>query len=111
MLKRFCFQLLLVGFAIFFTLSGTWLKQIDVYKTSKSDLASIKCGWPVIFMEQNLSRYDPPASYKVRCSFFSLENPTKYYWQYFVINIIFFYFLILLLFMVSRNFGRFKRKA
>ncbi|MBU3979252.1 hypothetical protein KJ980_00575 [Patescibacteria group bacterium] len=79
MLKRFCFQLLFVGFAILFTLSSPWFKEVDVYKTSKSDLTSIQCGWPAIFMKQNLSRYDPPASYKARCSFFSYENPSKYY--------------------------------
>ena len=107
MLKRLSFHLVFITIAIFLTLLTPWFREVDVFKSKKADLVSVPCGWPFAFINQNLSGYDPPYSYKVRCSFISLENPTKYYWQYFIVDVAFFYvILISLLYIVSK----FKKK-
>ena len=104
MLQRLSFHLFLVAIAIFLTLLTPWIREVDVFKSEKVDLVNVTCGWPLNFITQNLSRYDPPYSYKMRCSFISLEDPTKYNWYYFAINVAFFYVILISFFYITSKF-------
>ena len=111
MFKRFSLHLAFITIAIFLTLLTPWFREIDVFKNKKADLVNIMCGWPLNFINQNLSRFDPPFSYKVRCSFFSLENPTKHNWYYFAIDVLFFYVILISSFYIMAKFIRIAKRG
>lgn len=79
----------------------TLLPKITVY--SKSDLASIKCGWPLHFIIQDLSHKDPPYPWKVNCGFYALEDPTNILWPKFVLDFALIYCFSYLFLAVTKN--------
>lgn len=89
--------LIAVSIAVVFV--TPFLKVVDVYNTPKEELKSVNCGWPISFMAQDLSNYDPPSSYKLRCSPISLERPTEYKWGYFGVDVVVLFFVF---FVISR---------
>ncbi|MCK5023642.1 MAG: hypothetical protein KAS04_05690 [Candidatus Aenigmarchaeota archaeon] len=91
--KKVIINVLLFVLAIFFTISTTF-GGVKVFK--KSDLDAISCGWPLSFITQNQNWRDPPYPWTVPRFASPLESPTKFYWERFVVDIVFFYLLILI---------------
>lgn len=92
MFNKITFNVSLLILAIFLTVSTTF-KKVEVF--SHSDLNAVSCGWPLRFVTQDQGWRDPPYPWKVSCFASPLENPTKFNWQYFILNATFFYLLIL----------------
>lgn len=93
--KKIIINILLFALAGFIVTS-TALKSVEVFV--HSDLNAISCGWPLNFITQDQGWRDPPYPWKVPCLASPLENPTKFYWPQFIINVVFFYLLVLVLF-------------
>lgn len=92
MSKKIIINLFFLTIAIFIAASTT-VKKVEVF--SHSDLNNVSCGWPLNFIAQDQGWRDPSYPWKVPCFASPLENPTKFYWQYFILDAAFFYLLIL----------------
>ena len=96
MRKKFLLHTLFLVLACIMTLS-TAFRDVEVF--SKADLSAVSCGWPLQFIVQDQSRYDPPYPWTVRCGLpFSLEDPIRFFhWPQFIIDVLAFYAFIVFL--------------
>ena len=92
MSKKNIINILFFVFAIFLAAS-TMFKSVEVF--SHSDLNAISCGWPLNFIVQDQGWRDPPYPWKVPCLASPLESSTKFNWQYFILDTVFFYLILL----------------
>lgn len=88
--KNIISNVFLIVLAIFLTIS-TMYKKVEVF--SHADLNVVSCGWPLNFVTQDQGWRDPPYPWKAPCFASPLENPTKFYWQYFILDAAFFYLI------------------
>jgi hypothetical protein len=85
-------KIILILVLAIFLIMATTFGGVKVFK--KSDLYAVSCGWPLHFIVQDQGWRDPPYPYRVPCPACPLENPTKFYWERFIFDIVFFYLLI-----------------
>ena len=70
-------------------------QKVEVF--NKDDLRALSCGWPLEFVVNDQSRLDPPFPWKISCLGSPLDNPFKFYWPQFIIDVLIFYALIVFL--------------
>ena len=77
--------ILILVVAILVTFFTTFFTDIEV--ASKSELQAIPCGWPLPFVIRDDSRLAPPFPYLIECGPMSLESPTMFKPEAFIIDV------------------------
>ncbi len=76
--------------------------QTTIEVSSKEELRTLSCGWPLEFILNNQDWRDPPYPYSIRCFASQLGDPVKISWQPFFLNILIFYFSAIIIFEMYR---------
>ena len=73
----------LIGFVSLIIVLGTSLIPQTVY--DRKDMKAMKFGYPIAFVTQDLTRYDPPFPHKYHFSS-PWENPSDISWSNFLLS-------------------------
>lgn len=96
MQKKIFIQVFFILLSFLATIVSTYPK---VEITKHSDLEHLSCGWPLKFIVNDDSLYDPPMPWKATCGFlrgpYGQGSTKEFNWQYFIIDTAFFYVILL----------------
>src|SRR3990167_7429475 len=80
-------KIILIAFIAFLIIIGTVFLSTSQTVHNKEEMKSIKAGYPIAFVTQDFSRYDPPFPWQYRFGSGGMfEDPVRILWLRFVLS-------------------------